>query len=172
MQPDLPERRVLNVGGAMATIAAAAYPEIVAAVGVHSGLARGAASNILEALTVKQSGGSNWGVPCISMNVSAPAIVFHGDQDQTVQPRNGEQIIAAVLGRESYADIERGVSPTGRRFARSIHVDDKGRRVVEHWLVQGAGHAWSGGDQGGSCTRASIPDATREMMSFSPHPRT
>ena len=149
MQPDLPERRVLNACGAMATIVATAYPEIVAAVGVHSGLARGAASNVLEALTVMQSGGSNWGVPCISMNVSAPTIVFQGDQDQTVHPRNGEQIIVAVLGREGNTDIERGVSPRGRRYTRSTHVDEKGKRVAEDWLVHGAGHAWSRGDPAG-----------------------
>ncbi len=158
----------LSAGGAMATIVAEAYPEIFAAVGVHSGLARGAASNMMEAFTVMQSGDTSRAkhVAGINMQVSVPTIVFHGDQDQTVHPRNGEQVIAAVLREEVGAKVERGVSPKGRHYTRSRHVDKKGKRLAEHWLVHGAGHAWSGGDVAGSFTDASGPDATREMLRF------
>ena len=158
----------LSAGGAMATIVAEAYPEIFAAVGVHSGLARGAASNMMEAFTVMTSGDTSRAehVAGINMQVSVPTIVFHGDQDQTVHPRNGEQVIAAVLREAVGAKIERGVSPKGRHYTRSRHVDKKGKRLAEHWLVHGAGHAWSGGDVAGSFTDASGPDATREMLRF------
>ena len=158
----------LSAGGAMATIVAEAYPEIFAAIGVHSGLARGAASNVMEAFTVMQSGDTSRAehVAGINMQPSVPTIVFHGDQDQTVHPRNGEQVIAAVLREEVGAKVERGVSPKGRHYTRSRHVDKKGKRLAEHWLVHGAGHAWSGGDVAGSFTDASGPDATREMLRF------
>ena len=158
----------LSAGGAMATIVAEAYPEIFAAVGVHSGLARGAATNVMEAFTVMQSGDTSRAERAagINLQLSVPTIVFHGDQDQTVHPRNGEQVIAAVLREDANAEVERGVSPKGRRYTRSRHVDKRGKRLAEHWLVHGAGHAWSGGDVAGSFTDASGPDATREMLRF------
>ena len=96
-----------------------------------------------------------------------PTIVFHGDQDQTVHPRNGEQVIAAVRGKSAgNARVEQGVSAKGRRYTRSSHRGDDGRVLTEHWLVHGAGHAWSGGDAQGSYTDATGPDATREMLRF------
>ena len=183
---DIDESRVfiagLSAGGAMATIVAGAYPEIFAAVGVHSGLPRGAASNAPEALAVMKSGVAGPGVHSrashfgsaaeekVPLALIVPTIVFHGGQDRTVHPRNGEQVIAAVLGS---AQVEHGVSAQGRRYTRSIHPGDRGNSPAEHWLVHGAGHAWSGGHAEGSYTDATGPDATREMLRFFfAHPRS
>ena len=183
---DIDESRVfiagLSAGGAMATIVAEAYPEIFAAVGVHSGLPRGAASNAPEAMAVMKSGVSGPGVHSrashfgsaseakVPSTLIVPTIVFHGDQDRTVHPRNGEQVIAAVLGS---AQVEHGVSAQGRRYTRSIHPGDRGNSPAEHWLVHGAGHAWSGGHAEGSYTDATGPDATLEMLRFFfAHPRS
>ena len=179
----------LSAGGAMAAIVAGAYPDIFAAVGVHSGLPSGAASNVAEALMVMKSGEVGIDLPtkagrfgtapkaALQAQVTVPTIVFHGDQDQTVHPRNGEQVIAAVLGTaigagQSHsssagnARVEQGVSAHGRRYTRSSHHDDKGRALTEHWLVHGVGHAWSGGLAEGSYTDATGPDATLEMLRF------
>ena len=179
----------LSAGGAMAAIVAAAYPEIYAAVGVHSGLPHGAASNLSEALAVMKSGVGGAGVRAKARRAGprstaapqpprrVPTIVFHGDQDQTVHPRNGEEVIAAALssgpGRaqahtlsEDSPRVEHGVSAQGRRYTRSTHPGEKGPAVAEHWLVHGAGHAWSGGRAGSSYTDALGPDATSEMLRF------
>lgn len=176
----------LSAGGAMAAIIAAAYPDIFAAVGVHSGLPPGAAGNLIEALAAMKNAGAGSG-PHVRVGgigsvlppsqVAVPTIVFHGDQDKTVHPRNGEQVIAAVLGSAAIAgednafaagspQIEEGVSTLGRRYTRSIHHDDDGNAIAEHWLVHGAGHAWSGGHASGSYTDARGPDATRAMLRF------
>lgn len=179
----------MSAGGAMAAIVAEAYPEIYAAVGVHSGLPRGAASNMMGALSVMKSGMANPGLfggagrmgihpagrPEPRMTV--PTIVFHGDADRTVHPRNGEQVIAAVLASAAAADtpggvaaggprIEQGVSALGRRYTRSMHQNESGGALAEYWVVHGAGHAWSGGQVEGSYTDETGPDATGEMLRF------
>jgi poly(hydroxyalkanoate) depolymerase family esterase len=155
----------LSAGGAMAAIVAAAYPELFAAAGVHSGLPGGVARSLPEALALMNSGTAAGARAQPAAPV--PTIVFHGDADRTVHPRNGEQVIAAALGGAAgSARVEKGVSPNGRRYTRSTHHDAEGRPLAEHWRVEGAGHAWSGGDAGGSYTDARGPDATREMLRF------
>ena len=62
--------------------------------------------------------------------------------------------------------MEQGVSAQGRRYTRSTHHCAKGEVLTEHWLVHGAGHAWSGGLAAGSYTDAKGPDATLEMLRF------
>ena len=186
-QHNIDPRRVyiagLSAGGAMATIVAEAYPEIFAAVGVHSGLPRGAANNVMEAFTVMQNGDAAAPITGIDMQMSVPTIVFHGDQDQTVHPRNGERLIEAVLSGDGADEwqmsaggsprIERGTSAKGRRYTRSTYVDDNGNAMLEHWLIHGAGHAWAGGHASGTYTDAKGPDATKEMLRFfMVHPRT
>lgn len=179
----------LSAGGAMANIVAAAYPDIFAAVGVHSGLPCGAAGDLGEALMVMKSGKPDAARLRKGRRVSSarppqsrsptvlPTIVFHGDQDRTVHPRNGEQVIAAALdgavptgGADQRAALsprmEQGVTGEGRRYTRSTHAGEGGDTLAEHWLVHGAGHAWSGGDARGSYTDGTGPDASREMLRF------
>ena len=79
---------------------------------------------------------------------SVPTIVFHGDQDRTVHPRNGEQVIAA--GARQCGARRPPAGGAGRVGAgAALHAlyppCRAGRAVAEHWLVHGAGHAWSGG---------------------------
>ena len=179
----------LSAGGAMAAIVAAAYPDIFSAVGVHSGLAPGAATSVLGAMSVMKHGkpgqqprakGSIAGGASAKRGrplMPVPTIVFHGDEDATVHPSNGERVISAVLERAASADesgampvgapqVEEGASGEGQRYTRSTHRDHSGGAIAEHWLVHGAGHAWSGGDPAGSFTDAGGPDATREMLRF------
>ena len=108
----------LSAGGAMAAIVAAAYPDVYAAVGVHSGLAVGAASNVSEALAAMRSGATGGKAGRVTGTV--PTIVFHGDQDATVHSRNGEQVIAAAPDA-SGKRVEQGTSSGGRRFTRTVH---------------------------------------------------
>jgi poly(hydroxyalkanoate) depolymerase family esterase len=177
----------LSAGGAMAALVAAAYPDTFAAVGVHSGLPPGVARSLPEGLAAMRAGSGGTVLPAgipVRMRSKAsppppselpvPAIVFHGDHDRTVHPRNGEQVVEAVLRTrvrspasiDSRPVIEQGVSTQGRRYTRSIHRSDTGRPIAEHWLVHGAGHAWSGGQAAGSYTDAQGPDASREMLRF------
>jgi poly(3-hydroxybutyrate) depolymerase len=96
-----------------------------------------------------------------------PTIVFHGDQDRTVSAVNGEQVIAqAKAGANLRTTVILGQSEGGVRYARSVQTDADGRPILEHWVLQGAGHAWSGGSPTGSYTDPRGPDASREMLRF------
>ena len=149
----------LSAGGAMAAILGDAYPDLFAAIGVHSGLPAGAARDLESAFAAMRGGstGRSHGAP--------PAIVFHGDKDATVHPANGQQVAAASAGAVR-AELERSRSAGGRDYTRAVYRDADGRPLAEHWAVHGAGHAWSGGSPRGSYTDAAGPDATGEMLRF------
>jgi poly(3-hydroxybutyrate) depolymerase len=93
-----------------------------------------------------------------------PAIVFHGDADRTVDPCNGSHIAMASAG--SAPGETREGAANGRTYTCTEFRGADGAVAVEHWIVHGAGHTWSGGDARGSHTDALGPDASREMMRF------
>lgn len=173
----------LSAGGAMAMTLAVTYPDIYAAVGVHSGLPHAVAQDLPSALAAMRSGkgailGAAGATKAPRSAAPVPAIVFHGDRDNTVHPCNGDQVMAqcapAHAGRGAPAaggpaprvDVERGQVPHGRAYTRTIVHDADGQPMVEQWLVHGAGHAWSGGSPGGTYTDPKGPDATQEMLRF------
>ena len=158
----------LSAGGAMAAILGDAYPDLYAAVGVHSGLASGAAKDLPSALAAMRTGAA-----ATVGRSGPPTIVFHGDADATVHPSNGEHVISASAARpDSVREVERQRAPGGRNYTRRVHRLPDGSVQAELWLVHGSGHAWSGGSRQGSFTDPQGPDATREMFRFfSEHPR-
>ena len=159
----------LSAGGAMAAILGDAYPDLFAAVGVHSGLATGSAKDVQSAFAVMNSGVSAGGSRSIAADdaprQTPPTIVFHGDQDTTVNPANGARV-AAVSAAESASEIEQGKSENGRNYTKNIYRKSNGQVNTEHWVVHGAAHAWSGGSARGSYTDARGPSASKEMLRF------
>jgi poly(hydroxyalkanoate) depolymerase family esterase len=157
----------LSAGGAAAAIMGATYPDLYAAVGVHSGLACGAARDIASAFAAMRRGGNPAEPSARANRTMVPTIVFHGDEDKTVNPVNGDQVIAqAKLGMDLKTTVVRGRAAGGMSFLRTIQSDDTGRSMLEQWVLQGAGHAWSGGSPAGSYTDPRGPDASREMVRF------
>ena len=158
----------LSAGGAMAAILGDTYPDLFAAVGVHSGLAAGSASDLPSALQAMQGKGNAGKASALHV----PTIVFHGDADATVHPRNGEHVASASSLGAGAADVQQHQATGRRRSTRSIHRDAGGKVLAEHWLVHGAAHAWAGGSASGSYTDARGPDASAEMLRFFlQHPR-
>lgn len=196
-QHGLDARRVyvagLSAGGAMAAILGQAYPDVYTAVGIHSGLASGAANDLMSALSAMKNGPqtpasapstphsgerADAGIDAADRRTPLPTIVFHGDGDGIVHPGNGTQAISVALGDRHVQDagqaeapvVEQGASPQGRRYTRTIYPSTTGPTPhAEHWVVHGGGHAWSGGRAQGSYTDPSGPDATREMWRFFSH---
>lgn len=163
----------LSAGGAAAAVMGATYPDLYAAVGVHSGLACGAASNVTSAFAAMRQGASQAAGRSGSQagfSVTLPTIVFHGDRDTTVNPINADQVIAqSKSAADLRTTVSRGKAPGGLSFTRTVHVDVSGRPMLEQWTLHGAGHAWSGGSAAGSYTDPRGPDASREMIRFFLH---
>jgi poly(hydroxyalkanoate) depolymerase family esterase len=167
----------LSAGGAMAAVMGATYPDLYAAIGVHSGLPYAVAHDMPSAFAAMKSrkmkaSPRKTGVKSVKpLGHTMPVIVFHGDRDTTVDPSNGELVLeqcvpAACSGTKSGKATEEGGVPNGRSFSRSTLKDAQGKVVAENWTVHGAGHAWSGGSSKGTYTDSSGPDATREMLRF------
>lgn len=157
----------LSAGGAAAAIMGTTYPDLYAAVGVHSGLACGAASDLPSALMAMRQGGGGASSRASARRALVPTIVFHGDADKTVDPVNGDQVIAQATSTASLAkNAVQGRSAGGVSYVRTIHSDAAGRSLLEQWVLHGVGHAWSGGSPAGSYTDARGPDASREMVRF------
>ncbi len=163
----------LSAGGAAAAVMGATYPDLFAAVCVHSGLPAGSAKDVGSALAAMRSPKDPSGLPHAAVlhgrGRLVPTIVFHGDKDATVHPNNGQHVIAQSRTREW--DALRAVShpgrvPGGHAYTRTDHHDAAGRVVLELWEIHGAGHAWSGGKPEGSYTDPLGPDASREMLRF------
>lgn len=157
----------LSAGGAAAAIMADAYPELFAAVGIHSGLACGAARTLPEALTAMKRGAAQRSAARANARF-VPVITFHGDRDGVVDEANAQAIVTAAAtatGVPVTIEIEDGTAG-GRRYTRTLSRDAAGRILIEQWTIAGAGHAWSGGDPAGSYADAAGPDASRAMLRF------
>jgi len=158
----------LSAGGAAAAIMAQAYPDVFAAIGIHSGLACGAARDLPSALMAMKGGNSGEGSSSFSNGRYVPVILFHGDRDTTVHEVNAQHIAAAAEAATRTVlthAVENG-SAGNRRYKRTLSRDGAGRLLIERWSIIGAGHAWSGGDPAGSYADASGPGASRAMLRF------
>jgi poly(hydroxyalkanoate) depolymerase family esterase len=161
----------LSAGGAMAALVAGLYPELFAAAGVHSGLAAGAAGDVVSAFGAMRRGARGAGD-----GAAVPTIVFHGSGDKTVHPSNGDQVVASALAAISAQGTQlkksetgaapRGAPGAGRPAERTRYSAADGVSHVEHWSVDAGPHAWSGGDPEGSFTDPQGPGASAAMLAF------
>ena len=176
----------LSAGGALAALLGREYPDLFAAVGVHSGLQAGAADNMMAALSAMNNGAKAGAPTQLAPHPSGaphPAlIVFHGDADTTVHAKNGQQLVDAALqaslgGKAALQqDTQQGQSHAGQRFTRTVYRAAAGSTapgapegadvLAEHWVLHSAGHAWSGGNARGSHTDARGVNASQEMLRF------
>jgi len=153
----------LSAGAAAAVNLGHAYPELYAGIGVHSGLAGGAAHDMASAMAAMRQGATQTLAPCPE---TRPTIVFHGDQDHTVNIANASQIIAQAQGPAPLQGTVTQGEAGGINYTRTVYAGRGGRPMLEAWILHGAGHAWSGGNAAGSYTDPRGPDASREMVRF------
>jgi poly(hydroxyalkanoate) depolymerase family esterase len=161
----------LSAGGAMACVMAATYPEVYAAVGVHSGLPYRSATDVPSAFAAMRG---DPGLQCRPRKtrpnshraLRVRTIVFHGDADHIVHPSNAARIVEAQAKGGDSVERVKARSSASRTYTRAVTREKTGAVVVEHWLIHGSGHAWSGGSADGTYTDPHGPDASREMLRF------
>jgi poly(hydroxyalkanoate) depolymerase family esterase len=157
-----------SAGGAMAAVLAAVYPDLYAAVGVHSGLAYAAARDLASAFAAMRQGPPRPARPAAQ---SLPLIVFHGDRDPTVAHANATGLIDHVLAAGSPGAAPTAVTSDGQvvgghAYTRTCYQDPAGATLAERWTIHRGGHAWSGGVQHGSYTDPHGPNASAEFVRF------
>jgi len=160
-----------SAGGAMAATMAVIYPELYAALGIHSGVPHGAARDFMSAMIAMQHG-SMASYAAHPSHSTIPTIIFHGDQDGTVHSTHADQFMSRTQWpwvRE--ADEERYTEvlpwqPGCYGYTRTVQLGAEKRIFSEQWMVHGGSHAWYGGDATGTYIDSNGPDAAREMMRF------
>lgn len=173
----------MSAGAGMAHIVALRHPELIAAVGLHSGPAFGAGHGTLGALGVMQHGaglraddaiaellGRRPGFPLM------PTILIQGDGDSVVRPINQRHLTrqSQLLNRLPDAAarpfvFKPGGRPGSRNPANAHHLHDfyQGRKLLLRVArIERLAHAWSGGDPSLAFNSAAGPDASKLMLDF------
>ena len=157
-----------SAGAAASAIIGAAYPELFVAVGVHSGVSKGDIDGLNAALTAMRKGHGP-GKPKATPVLMLPTILFHGDEDKIVHPKNAEDFVdhlGSTHPHPLHRTQEKGATALGRSYTRTSLRDANKDVLMESWTIHGAGHAWSGGGAFATYTDPLGPSASREFMRF------
>jgi poly(hydroxyalkanoate) depolymerase family esterase len=154
----------LSAGGAMAAVMLETYPELYSAAGIHSGLAYRSANDVMSAFAAMRGEMAKVGPEvAVKHPYAIRTIIFQGDADTTVHPRNARRIIEGRVGKNWTVAKDDGAA-NGQRFRKETYAF--GKDAVELWSIAGAGHAWSGGNPDGSYASRTGPDASAEFVRF------
>jgi poly(hydroxyalkanoate) depolymerase family esterase len=176
----------ISAGAAMSVILGAAYPDLYAAIGVHSGVEYQAATSAPAAILAQLSGGpdpAGQGDAAYSTMGShahvVPVIVFHGTADTVVAPLNGDQVVQQWMqtdfrasGGSYHASFAAPSTTTpgqvsgGHSYTVRTWNTASGQEIQAYWTINGMGHAWSGGSSAGSFTDPAGPSATQALYTF------
>ena len=170
----------ISAGAGMAHIMALNYPDIIAAVGLHSGPVFGAGNGVIGALGVMQHGGGARAAEAIREVLARradfpllPTILIQGAGDNVVRSVNQGQLVQQSLllnGLSGDTAPRIKIEPAGRRGNRNAHVIRdyyQGRKlVVREAHIDALEHAWSGGDERLAFNAKAGPDASRMMLEF------
>jgi poly(3-hydroxybutyrate) depolymerase len=161
----------MSAGGAMAAIMGATYPMYTPLLGFTPGSPAEQPAICLLRLSRCGCGGRDSAAgEDPGAQAGVPLIVFHGDRDTTVHPRNSLRVLARAARLSSAASdrelVIEGQVPGGHSYTRTLYQDAQAQIVAEHWLVHGAAHAWSAEARPGSFTDPHGLDATAEILRF------
>jgi poly(hydroxyalkanoate) depolymerase family esterase len=181
----------VSAGGAMASILGATYPDIFSAVALFAGAEFKAATSVSEALAAMKTGGPDplrqgqLAFEAMRAGLARkqrrrmPAIVFQGSADASVNLVNADQAITqwsktneclaehhAEHGLALTETVIDGQVPTGYVYQKHTYVESNSCLLMEKWVVQGLGHAWSGSPQPSRYGDPKGPNASAEIWRF------
>ena len=167
----------LSAGGAMASVMAATYPDLYAAIGVGSGCEYAATATCAgyqssDPAKAAQAAYAEMGARARPL----PVIAFEGSKDTTVPPVNADQLVRQWLLTDDLADdraqngsvsttpdaTDSGQVPGGHAYTVRHYDGD----LAQYWLVDGMSHAWSGGCSCEPYADPAGPDETAAMYAF------
>ena len=175
----------ISAGAAMASIMAITYPDLYAAVGLHSGIPFGAATDVMQGVGVMANGapdteslgrGAHDAMGRYARPV--PVIIIQGGADAVVRPINATHtrdqwsaMNALALGASSGGGVSSTSSTAqagGLAYVRERVTIPQGEKSAEIVVltIEGLGHAWSGGSARGTFADERGPDATAEILEF------
>lgn len=176
----------ISAGGAMAVIMGATYPDLFAAIAVHSGLEYKAATDAMSAFLAMKYGSPDpdgqGTVAYTAMGDYAhrmPTIVFQGTADTVVAPVNGDQVLEQWAETNDWIDdgkdnnsvsgisvkSKTGQVSNGYAYTEYLYENAHQQLLMQKWIVQGLGHAWSGGAPG-AWSDPKGPDASLMIWRF------
>jgi len=172
----------MSAGASMAHILALRRPELIAAVGLHSGVAFGAAGSATAALAAMRFGATSSpaaalrdALPDPAAFPSMPAILIHGGRDSVVSPINlahlSEQFRTLNGATERVAEpVSRALGEVPRSAGEGTHVQRDyyagSRLMLQVCEVPDLAHEWSGGDSAFPFHASEGPDASALMWAF------
>lgn len=174
----------ISAGAAMAANLAADYPDVYAAIALHSGLPAFVANDVPSALAMMSKGpGESDDLGALAFKEMGsrarvvPVIAIHGANDPSVSVLNlkaiaRQWVVANALAAREKAPEPVDLHPADHRLSAQRYVLSNGMVLAETWRVDGLAHAWSGGSAAGTYTDPNAPDATTMMLEFfRSHPR-
>ena len=160
----------LSAGASMAVLLASLHPQRFKAVVMHAGIPPGTADSGLSALRAMRGRGRTRPLDATAQAMvdDWPALlVIHGSADGVVAPANGQAAVQAWADAAGARASAPRVVQRGQRYPMSLtDYRCQGRTVATLALVQGLGHAWSGGAAGQPFADPRGPDAARLVWAF------
>jgi poly(hydroxyalkanoate) depolymerase family esterase len=172
----------ISAGGAMTAILALCHGALFAACAIVAGVMYRAADSSLAAARAMRNGApvspegmADEAASRLSHKVRfVPALIIHGTQDSVVHPRNAEQIVRQFrrfaqlrdTAPEPVADAEEQCMSSGGRTYRQRDYGRSQQPLVRSILIDGLGHAWSGGDERFQFNDSAQPDTSRLIWEF------
>lgn len=168
----------LSAGGAMVAVLCSTHGNLFAAGAIHSGVMFQAANSSLQAFQVMQRGAEDLlsGIAQRQRPGSrlVPTLIIQGSDDKTVNPIIAEQMVELMRRRAEnlYPDgdaatlkEEQSLESGGRRY-RQLDLSLGRTLLLRRLLIDGLGHAWSGGDPQHKFFDPAGPDASQLILDF------
>jgi poly(3-hydroxybutyrate) depolymerase len=165
-----------------AVLCATCGNDLFAACAIHSGVMFHAATTSLQAVQVMRRG-SSASLDQITKQIASqrlpgsrlvPALIIHGTDDKTINPVNAEQIVeqTRLLAQRLHPESdpptmrdEQWIESGGRRY-RQQDMTWGSMVLLRRILIDGLGHAWSGGDARYMFSDSAGPDASQLILEF------